>query len=82
MATHLAQTNPSHHERVKSDFERAWFAKFESLLDGAACGPVWLREQQIAPQVAESLHYRDGKVYRLDAFSCRIMSTLCSSRFR
>lgn len=67
--THLAQTNPLHHERIKSDFERAWFSKFEVLLDGATCGPVWLREERIAMQVAESLHYRDGKVYRLDAFS-------------
>lgn len=66
---HLKQNNPSHHERIKSDFERAWFVKFEALLDGATCGPVWLRDEQIAAQVAESLHYRDGKVYRLDAFS-------------
>src|SRR6266850_879035 len=48
---HLKQNNPLNHERVKSDFERAWFVKFEALLDGAACGPVWLREQQIAAQV-------------------------------
>lgn len=65
----LAKTNPSHHERVKVDFERAWFAKFDGLLDDAAVGPVWLRDQRVAAIVDESLHYRDGKVYRLDAFT-------------
>jgi hypothetical protein len=29
---HIAKTNPSHHERVKTDFERVWFAKFERIL--------------------------------------------------
>jgi REP element-mobilizing transposase RayT len=65
----LEQTNPMHHERVKSDFERAWFAKFERLLDRAKSGPVWLKNKQVAEQVAQSLHYRDRRVYRLDAFS-------------
>jgi len=66
---HLQKTNPSHHERIKTDFERLWFGKFEAILDGASCGPLWLRDEQVAAQVAESLHYRDGKSYRLDAFS-------------
>ena len=62
--------NSLHPERVKSDFERTWFVKIAALLDGAAAGPVWLRDAQVgAERVAESLHYRDGKVYRLDAFS-------------
>ena len=66
---HLAKTNPSHHERVKDDFERKWFARFEEILDGAAVGPVWLRDEPIAAIVADSLHHRYGKAYRLDAFS-------------
>jgi putative transposase len=66
---HLAKTNPSHHERVKADFERAWFAKFEEILDGACIGPVWLSDERVEAIVVDSLHYRDGKVYRLDAFS-------------
>jgi REP element-mobilizing transposase RayT len=66
---HLKQNNPLHHELVKSDFDRAWFIKFEALLDGGEYGPVWLKEDRIAAKVAESLHHRDGKVYRLDAFS-------------
>ncbi|HSS20683.1 MAG TPA: hypothetical protein VLL54_11460 [Pyrinomonadaceae bacterium] len=66
---HLAETNAAHYQRVKSDFERVWFTKFESLLDGAVVGPVWLSNQDVASSVAEALHYRDGKAYRLDAFT-------------
>jgi hypothetical protein len=65
----LAQTNVAHYEQVKGEFERVWFMKFESLLDGAATGPVWLKDERVASSVAESLHYRHGKAYRLDAFT-------------
>jgi putative transposase len=67
--THLARTNPTHYDEVKRDFERAWFKKFELLLDGATVGPVWLNDERVASVVAESLHYRHGRVYRLDAFT-------------
>ena len=66
---HLQQTNPDHFARVKSEFERAWFAKFEAVLDGASSGPTWLKDERIANQLADSFHYRDGKVFRLDAFT-------------
>jgi putative transposase len=66
---HLARTNPTYLEQIKSDFERAWFRKFELFLDGAAAGPVWLKDEKVAGIVAESLFHREGKVYRLDAFS-------------
>jgi len=36
---------------------------------GAAVGPVWLSDEKVAAIIAESLHYRDEKVFRLDAFS-------------
>jgi REP element-mobilizing transposase RayT len=66
---HLKQTNPVYFDQVNQHFERAWFAKFEDVLDGSCCGPLWLSDEKVANQVADSLHYRDGKVYRLDAFS-------------
>ena len=66
---HLARTNVNHYEQIKEDFERAWFVKFELLLDGAIEGPVWLSDERVASQVEEGLHYRHGKVYRLDAFT-------------
>jgi putative transposase len=49
-------------------FQRRWFRKFESLLHAGKTGPLWLGEPRIAELVREALHYRDGKVYRLDAF--------------
>ena len=49
-------------------WKRQWFQKFEKTLDNAQSGPLWLKDERIAKEVAESLHYRDGKVYRLDAY--------------
>lgn len=66
---HLAATNRKHFDQVKHQFDRRWFAKFEALLDQATVGPTWLKHDRIASIVADSLHYRDGKVYRLDAFT-------------
>ncbi len=66
---YLAETNATHYELVKRDFERVWFRKFELILDGSAFGPLWLRDERVASAVANSLHYRHGKVYRLDAFT-------------
>ncbi len=49
-------------------WKRQWFRKFEKTLDNAQSGPLWLTDERIAKEVAESLQYRDGKVYRLDAY--------------
>jgi len=49
-------------------FQRRWFREFEPLLHAGETGPLWLSEPRIAELVREALHYRDGKVYRLDAF--------------
>jgi putative transposase len=49
-------------------FQRRWFRKFELLLDAGKTGPLWLGEPRVAELVREALHYRDGKVYSLDAF--------------
>lgn len=54
-------------QRVQK-FHREWFVKFEEVLHQAACGPTWLREDCVAEIVAEALHYRDGRVYLLDAY--------------
>ncbi len=54
------------HKRL--EWKRQWFQKFEKTLDSAESGPVWLKDDRIAKTVAESLHYRDGKVDCLDAY--------------
>lgn len=48
--------------------KREWFRKIEKTLDDAQSGHVWLKDDLIAKQVADSMHYLDGKVYRLDAY--------------
>jgi putative transposase len=62
------ELSPQQKIRLAS-FHRRWFKRFEDILHAEASGPVWLKVPEIADQVAESLHYRDGKVYRLEAFT-------------
>ena len=52
----------------KLKFYRRWFKKFEDLLDGATMGPTWLKAESVAAIVDEALRYRDGTIYRLDAY--------------
>ena len=65
-----ASTQQRHFEEKNKHMEwnRQWFRKFEKTLDSAGSGPVWLKDSRIAKAVAESLHYRDGKMYCLDAY--------------
>ena len=49
-------------------WKRQWFRKIEKTLDDAQSGPIWLKDNRSAKVVADSLHYLDGKVYRLDAY--------------
>lgn len=49
-------------------WKRQWFRKFEKTLDNAQSGPLRLKDERIAKEVAGSLHYRNGKVYYLDAY--------------
>jgi REP element-mobilizing transposase RayT len=57
------------HESRFLDFQRGWFVKFEDILHKAESGPTWLKDENVARIVADALHNRDGKVYRLDAYS-------------
>ena len=56
------------HKHDIQEIKRECFRKFEETLDNAHYGPIWLKNELIANLVIESLHYRDGKVYRLDAY--------------
>lgn len=56
------------HERRLLEFRRQWFAKFEDILHKAETGPTWLRAEPLAKLVVDALHFRDGQVYRLDAY--------------
>jgi putative transposase len=61
-------------------FHRRWFRKFEETLDKAEYGPTWLRNHRIAQLVADSLRYRDDKVYELNSYC--IMSNHVHTVFR
>ena len=65
-----ASTQHRHFEEKNKylEWRRQWFRKFEKTLDCAENGPVWLKDNRIAKEIAESLHYRDDKVYCLDAY--------------
>lgn len=53
----------------REDFNRRWFAQFEDILHKAETGPTWLKDPRVAKIVADSLSYRDGRVYDLLAYS-------------
>lgn len=60
--------------------EQRYFEKWEAYLDKAELGPRWLSQPEIAGKVSEAMHYRDGKVFDLHAFS--IMSNHVHTVFR
>src|SRR2546422_849424 len=62
----------AHEERLRQ-FHHEWFGKFEAVLHEEKCGPTWLKDEAVAGVVADALHWREGRVYRLDAYC--IMST-------
>jgi len=66
------QTDDSHeiaaHEERLLEFKRRWFRTFEEVLHQEKIGPVWLKENRIAEIVSEAMHYRNGNIYRLDAY--------------
>ncbi len=67
-------------ESVWTEFHRNWFAKFESILDQADHGPVWLKDDRIAQLVFDSILHRNDREYSLFAFS--IMSNHVHVVFR
>ena len=52
----------------KVAFEAHLFKTYDQLLDKAATGPVWLKNEHIAKIAIESIHFYDQKLYDLYAF--------------
>jgi REP element-mobilizing transposase RayT len=44
------------------------FNRFDVFLDAGVYGPNWLGEDRVAKLVKEAIHFRDGKVYDLQAY--------------
>ncbi|HKY54289.1 MAG TPA: hypothetical protein VJM08_08295 [Anaerolineales bacterium] len=59
----------SEHENQNALDEHRYFERWEEYLDKAEFGPRWLSQPQIADVVKEAMHYRDGKVFDMHAFS-------------
>jgi REP element-mobilizing transposase RayT len=45
------------------------FARWDAMLDLAACGPKWLTEPAIARLVADALHFQHNRTADLDSFT-------------
>jgi len=58
-------------ERSEMEYaaQRRFFGRMDAYLDTGEYGPAWLQEPAVAQMVVESLHFRHGRVYDLDAFS-------------
>lgn len=46
-----------------------YFKRFDQLMDRSSFGSQWLKQEQIAQIVAETLHYHDGGRYELICFT-------------
>lgn len=55
-------------ERVRYIEQKRQFGRWDQWLHEAQEGPTWLALDKIASIIADCLHYRDGRVFRLDAF--------------
>jgi REP element-mobilizing transposase RayT len=64
----LLRTNPAEQAKALYEERKRQFGRWDEILDRAPNGPYWLGEPEIAAIVAEALHYRDGRVYVLDAY--------------
>ena len=59
----------SEREKQLDQARRSFFGKWDGALDSMAYGEKYLSDPPVADLVSESLFYRDGKVYDLEAFS-------------
>ena len=61
----------SKNEKLQSylDYQQNYFEEFDNQLDRYLDSPKWLADGRIASIVKEAIHYRDGKVYELIAFT-------------
>ena len=55
-------------ESLKESAHQAWFAKYDEYLDMALHGNLFLKNEQIAAMVADSIRFRDGKIYDLISY--------------
>jgi len=65
----LAQiVDKAERDRQADLVSRRWFGKWDEFLDKASVGPKHLANPKVADMLFESICYRDGKAYDLEAF--------------
>jgi len=72
LAIKEATTQSTSPEESKARIQQArefYFGKFDALLDGATQGPTWLSQPSIAAIVQESLHFIDGRMCKIAAYT-------------
>ena len=55
-------------QQLRYQMQRRLFGRWDEALHVQESGPFWLREPGVAGLAADSMHYRDGRVYVLRAF--------------
>lgn len=64
----LAEENPERSEELQDYIDKKIFKEYEDLLDEGGTGPTWLKKEEIADLVEESIHYRNSELYDLYAY--------------
>jgi len=64
-----AVINENEKQQSYLKYQQNYFEEFDSQLDRYIDSPKWLSDERIAGIVKEAIHYRDGKVYELIAYT-------------
>jgi REP element-mobilizing transposase RayT len=65
---HRTQLEDQNDPEAKIRIQKEIFQKYEQLLNGAEIGPTWLRQNEIASIVVDSIHFYDESKYDLYAY--------------
>jgi len=55
-------------ENQRESAHQAWFVQYDDYLDKALHGNIYLKHEQVADLIAESIRFRDGNVYDLISY--------------
>ena len=61
--------DPSVRKQAAYTAQKQLFAKWDAESDSIQPGPDWLANPVVAKMLCEALHFRDGRVYSLEAYS-------------
>ena len=53
---------------LSSAFRQRRFVEYENLLHRAVCGPLWLKDPELATIVSDAMMFRDSETYAVDAY--------------